>query len=256
MVGPQTKLSELKDKIGQARLVYTDCAKALKSRSPVAGFGVYESEQVVGIGIAITWLRRAAALETLGFTPKLKLLNRKAEGPSELTRFTFMWTAANALFARPAILEILNPSAGSIAGELPKFRVLYKHSAILASDETRYTHDIHKILGKSVNIQHFPWLPHVTTPTLLQVIYYKYTIDSEKSRPIGKKIYAATQTQIYTDLDLPILIYATRNWNIHGALIGSSFRGTEARFLSYISTINAALADVLLGAGKAILAKL
>ena len=256
MVTPQPKLTALKDRIHQARLVYTDCAKALRTRSAVSGFGAKESEQVVGFGIAITWLRRAAALETLGFAPKLKLLIRRAAGPSELTRFTFMWTAANALFARPAILQVLNPTAGSLKGELPKFRVLFKHSAIPPSDETKYTTDVHKILDKAVNIRNFPWLTHVTRPTLLQVIYYKYTTDSEKGRSIGKTIFAATQTRNYKDLDLPTLIYATRNWNTHGALIESSFRGTEARFLSYISTINAALADVLHGAGKAILGHL
>jgi hypothetical protein len=85
-------------------------------------------------------------------------------------------------------------------------------------------------------------------PTILEVIYFKYTVAQEQSRGVGKKLLRAATTRNYRDLDLPTLIYATRNWNIHGVLISTSFRGTIKKFNVWINTINMALARVLEGA--------
>ncbi len=67
-----------------------------------------------------------------------------------------------------------------------------------------------------------------------------------QSRPrLGRSAFSAGN---YRHLDLPTLIYATRNWNIHRVLLSSSFRGTRKKFNVWIDTVNIALARILEGA--------
>jgi hypothetical protein len=89
-------------------------------------------------------------------------------------------------------------------------------------------------------------------PTLLEVIYFKYTVAHEQTRGLGKKLLHAATSANYQALDLPILIYATRNWNIHGVLLSSSFRGTRKKFNIWIDTVNLALARVPEGSTSAV----
>jgi hypothetical protein len=103
-----------------------------------------------------------------------------------------------------------------------------------------------------MHVQHFPWTPINNPPTILEVIYFKYTVASEQSRGLGKKLLKAATTDNYESLDLPTLIYATRNWNIHGVLLSSSFRGTRKKFNLWIDTINLTLAEVLANSSKAL----
>lgn len=84
------------------------------------------------------------------------------------------------------------------------------------------------------------------------MIYYKYTVAHEQTRGLGKKLFHAATSANYLPLDLPTLIYATRNWNIHGVLLSSSFRGTRKKFNIWIDTVNLALARILEGTASAI----
>src|ERR1019366_8452311 len=109
---------------------------------------------------------------------------------------------------------------------------------------------LHNILGIPMEVKDFPWLPVGSIPKSFEVIYYKYMTASEQSRPLGKKLAAASAAGTISSLDLATIIYATRNWHVHGALLSSSFRGPRKRFELYINTINKALAGVLDGVGN------
>ncbi|MGB7282521.1 MAG: hypothetical protein WBE13_09695 [Candidatus Acidiferrum sp.] len=69
---------------------------------------------------------------------------------------------------------------------------------------------------------------------------------------IGRKLLDVAQTGNYNDLGITTLIYATRNWNIHGVLLSSSFRGQRKKFSVWLSVVNLALAKVLEGSAKAL----
>ena len=87
---------------------------------------------------------------------------------------------------------------------------------------------------------------------MLEVIFFKYTLAHEQTRELGKKLSAAASSGSYAALDLPTLIYATRNWNVHGVLLSSAFRGTRKKFNLWITSANLALAMILQGATAAL----
>jgi hypothetical protein len=107
---------------------------------------------------------------------------------------------------------------------------------------------LHLILSSTRHPDDFPWasLPAVR---LIDLIYYKYTPDSYKGRgPTGKAIEdVVVQGKPVSSLDLPTLMYATRNWTVHGSLVDSSFRGAPQQYQLYITTITKAVAITLGG---------
>jgi hypothetical protein len=175
---------------------------------------------------------------------------------TELTRFNFLWTAANAIFARPALLEMLLPTGTKIdpMRELQRFRALVNSAKLNPADANTWSHNLHRILESEIQTRSFPWLPAGRTTLMWDVIHYKYTVKKQQGFGVGKEITKAILSRDFSRLDLPIIIYATRNWNVHGALISSSFRSTPAKFVVYIQTINNSLGQVLHGTSKALLA--
>jgi hypothetical protein len=163
-----------------------------------------------------------------------------------------MWTATNALFSRGEILKLIDPSASGTGSELERFKILFKGASLAPGDEQAYVKLLHTLLALPMHVKHFPWASVNSPPTLLEVIYYKYTVAHEQTKGVGKKLLLAATTSNYSLLDLPTLIYATRNWNIHGVLLSSSFRGTRKKFNLWIDTINIALAKALEGATSSI----
>jgi hypothetical protein len=163
-----------------------------------------------------------------------------------------MWTATNALFARSSIINLLDATAGSKKGELDRFRVLFQHCGLTKKDATPFETTLHKLLASEMEVKYFPWASTSSPPTTLDVIYFKYTVADQQSKGVGRKLLQASKTKNYSDLDLPTLVYATRNWNIHGVLISTSLRGPMKKFNLWIDTINTALAKVLEGAALAI----
>ncbi len=206
----------------------------------------------MGFGIATDWLKWGRNLRALTYADRNLESSERAHSLTELTRFTFAWTAANALFSRDAILSLLDAAAPANKSELDRFRVLYDYSGFPAPDAAAITTKLHLMLRTTMHVKHFPWPSVNNPPTVLEVIYFKHTLAKERSRGLGLKLMRAFSTGNFTDLDLPTLIYATRNWNIHGVLLSSSFRGTRKKFNFWIDTINLALARTLKGAGNAL----
>lgn len=236
----------------QAAKGFGQCAKAIESKQGAGALAPADYERIIGFGMACDWLGWARHFGQIAYTDHRRTNSDRAHALNELTRFTFLWTAANALFARTEILHLLDPSLGNGASELQRFRVLFNNSGISAADITKVEKTLHSLLALPMHVQHFPWVAINNPPTILEVIYFKYTVPAEQSRGLGKKLLQAATTGNYSALDLPTLIYATRNWNIHGVLLSSSFRGTRKKFNLWIDTINVALARVLDGASKAL----
>jgi hypothetical protein len=74
-------------------------------------------------------------------------------------------------------------------------------------------------------------------------VHEKYTPVSYQSKGIGRKLQASIQNGNADNLDLPTIIYAMRNWSLHGSLLGSSFR-SASRFSAFLGTINEALSEI------------
>jgi hypothetical protein len=211
---------------------------------------------LVAVGIAFDWIGWARDLDSINYVNAKRGSFERAYGTSELTRFTFMWTATNALFSRDSVLKLIDPSIAAKGSELERFRVVFDGSSLPDLDVKAYIKNLHAILSLPMHVRHFPWAAVNSPPTLLEVIYFKYTVAHEQTRGLGKKLFHAAANTNYGALDLPTLIYATRNWNIHGVLLSSSFRGTRKKFNIWIDTVNLALARTLEGAASAIRAAL
>lgn len=228
------------------------CAKAVAAHQTRGSLAATQIEQIIGFGIASDWARWARLLESVKYSAQRRSTSNKELGLTELIRFTFMWTGANALFARPAIIRALSPSCGANAPELERFRVLYHSSRLSSAQQRHFESNLHSMLSSPVHVEGFPWPALNNPPTLLEVIYFKYMVDREQRMGLGRKLLRAAQTGSYTELDLPTLIYATRNWNIHGVLLSSSFRGQRKKFSAWVGLINLALATVLEGTAEAL----
>jgi hypothetical protein len=237
-------------RLGRASKIFDQCSGAAKAKAGPGGLTVSEYERVVGLGIACDWLKWAHSLHSLKYSNTRQSGSNRAYGLQELTRFTFMWTAANALFSRPAIIDLLDQTMGANATELESFRVLFRHSSLSVTEATGFESVLHKLLASEMHVDHFPWGLRSSPITTLDVIFHKYTVAKQQKTSIGNKLSQAITTGSYSNLDLSTLIYATRNWNIHGVHISSSFRGPHKKFNVWIDTVNFALARVLEGSAK------
>jgi len=237
-------------RLGRAAKTFDRCSGMAKANAGSGAPTISEYEQIVGFGIACDWIRWSHSLHSLKHSNKRQAKSDRAYGLQELTRFTFMWTAANALFSRTAIIHLLDKTTGASASELECFRVLFDHSSISVAEVSRIEAVLHKVLSSEMHVKHFPWVTRSSTITTLDVIFSKYTVARHQKTGLGKKLSQATKTGNYGKLDLPTLIYATRNWNIHGVLISSSFRGPHKKFNVWIDTVNYALARILEGSAN------
>jgi hypothetical protein len=206
---------------------------------------------LTGIGTAADWLSWSKNLQSLRYIKARRAESDRAHSLTEPTRFTFLWTATNALFCRSSILALLDPTSGSKKSELDRFRILFASSNLPAAEVGKSTATL---LSMPMHVKHFPWPSVNSPPTLLEVIYFKYMVSEEQNRGIGKRIKQAFTTGNYSQLDLPSLIYATRNWNVHGVLLSSSFRGTRKKFDIWIDTVVLSLCRILEGSSAKIIA--
>lgn len=220
------------------------CAKAIAAKAPSPITSDF-AELQIGVGTASDWIAWASRLRRLDFATSIKRGSPRAASYLESTRFTYAWTAANALFGRD---EVLRPV---IAGKLPttelsRFRAVYSLASLTPAEEAAYLAPLHTTLALQRVTTEFPWatLPAVR---VVDLIYYKYTPSSYKGKGDAAKAIAnvALGNKAVTSLDLPTLIYATRNWTVHGSLLDSSFRGAPQQYQLYMTTITKSLALVL-----------
>ena len=219
---------------------YGECAKSVTSRLGGRDPNPTESELFIAFGIAVDWCRRASKLEPLTYNGKHLNRQKRSKGVTEIIRFNMVWSGMNALFARQSILDLL--PTGPTNSELQRFRILFNHSGINAADVNANEKTLRNILSVPITTR-IPGVPSGAPVTTLHALHYKYTPIEIQTRGVGKNIKRALDTQNYSSLDLPILIYSMRNWSVHGGIIDSSFRN-EDRFKLYIDTILKSLAMV------------
>jgi hypothetical protein len=140
-------------------------AKAIAAKSGRTALSASDYEILIGLGIALDWIGWARDLDCISYTNSKRESFERAYGTSELTRFTFMWTAANALFSRGSILSLIDPSTSGIGSELERFRILFDGSWLADVDEKAYVNNLHAILSMPMHVQHFPWTA-VNSPQL------------------------------------------------------------------------------------------
>jgi hypothetical protein len=252
LIGDSKVATSLSSALAHAASCLGQSAKAVNSNAASTGLTPLEYERLLGFGTSCDWVGWARYLLSISYSDKRRSASDRAYGLNELTRFTFMWTATNALFARSSIIELLEPASGSKTSELERFRVLFRNCSLPVADAATFEGTLHSLLALPMHVQYFPWAPANRPPTILEVIYFKHTVAHEQARGLGKKMLWAATNQDYRHLDLPTLIYATRNWNIHGVLLSSSFRGTRKKFNIWIDTINLALSRILEGSSVAL----
>lgn len=239
-------------KLESAGKTYGACARAVQTNSVTpANPTAQESELLIGFGIASDWVRRAAALEPLHYDKRLMNKSAKSPAVAEIVRFTMAWSGLNALFARPEVVMLLGGT--SAASELKLFQYFLSNSGLNATTADGYESTLRTLLSAPVTSA-VPGHPPGTALPSLQVLHEKFTPQPYRNKGVGKTIQSAITSGNYSLLDLATIIYAMRNWSVHGGLIGSSFRSVP-RFNLFIATILKAISDIHLGVSTALLAK-
>ncbi|WP_457354184.1 hypothetical protein [Roseateles sp. P5_D6] len=234
-------MTTAKDKFENASQTYAKAAKNLERRLTDPKVQTEEeSERLIGLGVAIDWTRRASHLHPLNYDSKFLNKSARSPGVTEMVRFNLAWSGMNALFSRPSILNLFGGTTAK--SELQRFRFLYGKAGLTAATAADQESALQQLLAIHINTR-VPGVPAGQTVTTLHSLFYKYTPSDVQNMATGKVIRNALTSGNFSALDLPLLIYAMRNWSVHGGIIGSSFR-SDTRFDMYIGTVQMALADV------------
>lgn len=221
-----------------ARKKYSECARRLELKIKQYGLSTILSEQVVGVGIAADWLRRAAEMEDVAYLGKqLSRSNRRASFV-ELLRYDFSWFGLNAIFARPELLKLVGVPRNS--GEFQRFLVLFNATAL--PDAPAQTADLHKLLAAQVSSR-LPNTASATSVSALCAIHTKYLSHSNPVGATAKAIESAAVSGRVSALDLATLLYALRNWSVHGNALDGCF-GSRSGFRRYVQILQEVLASV------------
>lgn len=232
-----------------ARKHYSKCAQKIESEIRISGLSDILSERIIGVGIAADWLRRAAEMESITYLGK-QLNNSTRTSFIEIQRFGFSWFGANAIYARPTLLNLLGVPHNT--GEYQQFHVLFR-SAPLPNSASQ-TVELANLLASPV-YSRLPNVPSGTSSSTLYAIHAKYLSHKPPIGVTGKAIAEAATTGDLSDLDLPTIIYAFRNWSVHGNALDGCF-GSRPRYTRFVEIIQQVLADVHVATSRAIHAAL
>lgn len=222
------------------------CAKRAAAVSPKTQTAAH-AELQIGLGTAADWLNWASRLRGLDFSSSIKRGSPRSASYLESTRFTYAWTAANAIFSRNHVMRHLDK--GKLpTSELDRFRLLYWHASIPLADEASFLAPLHSTLDSIRQPNQFPWAS-LAAIRVIDLIYHKYTPDTYKGKGHAAKAVEAVVVggNPVSSLDLPTVIYAARNWTVHGSLVDSSFRGAPKQYQLFITTVTKALGAVIGG---------
>jgi hypothetical protein len=162
------------------------CVRKITPTPSRAALSPSQYEALIGTGIALDWIGWARGLTSITYINPKRGSFERAYATGELTRFTFMWTAANALFSRESVPKLIDPLSSARVSELERFRILFNHAALQDTDTTLWIKNLHAILSLPMHVRHFPWKAVNSPPTVLEVIYFKYTVANEQTRALGK----------------------------------------------------------------------
>lgn len=239
----------------EARKTLGECARKVAARRTPLRVATND-QLILGIGTAKDFVRWAATLSDLDFSSKSERNATRKPSITESIRFKLLWTASDALFSKDAILS-LSGATTLPDKELPRFEILYSMARIDPPAERKCVQTITNFLGmrcaaSGVSSALYPG----DLPVMWEVIDQKYSSTLHKIQGLNRKIRLALQANTVPSLSGPELLYANRNWAVHGMLLSSFLRGTREKFLIYIDAVLDLLGRVLLGVSKNLLSKL
>jgi hypothetical protein len=217
---------------------YSACAKVITSKFAVPGQPTsQESELRIAFGIASDWTRRAAAMHDLSYSSRRMRKSPSTPAVTEMVRFNLAWSGMNALFSRNSTFALFgSPPPKS---ELHRFQFLFNNCGLGGSTLSSELGALHQLL-QAKKSSFVPGHPAGTHLPVLQVMHEKYTPIQYRGLATGKLVHQVVQTGNYSLLDLPTILYLTRNWSVHGGIISTSFRSVPG-FSSYMETACLAL---------------
>lgn len=223
----------------RARKTYSHCAAIVETRIQATGYSQILSDQIIGVGVAADWIRRSAEMEDIRYVGGQLNGSPRKRSFVELVRYRFSWFALNSIFSRPALLNVIGvPRLAD--SEYEHFLVLF-NCANIPTAAARLK-DLHSLLAATTSPR-MPGVPTGTTVRTLSAIHAKYLSSTPPRGTTAKAVAAAVATGNLSTLDLPTLLYAFRNWSVHGNALDGSF-GTRPGFLKYVGILHDTLADV------------
>jgi len=222
----------------EARKVYSKCASKVENNITQQGITPLLSSQVIGIGIAAEWLRRASEMDKIHYIGKPLNKSKSSERFIELLRFSFSWFALNSIFTRTELLNLFGETSSN--SEYDAFYLLYSSSSLI--NVPQRLEELHRILNTLITTR----LPNNNgnPVSTLQAIYLKYLpIPNGRKGRTARDIEQAVQSGSANSLDMSTLLYAFRNWSVHGNTMHGCF-GSHPRFIEYTSLIQETLAEL------------
>jgi len=166
-----------------------------------------------------------------------------------MVRYGFAWSGINAIFSRNELIHLLGtPKSDS---ELERFRVVFRAADRPATDVSAREATLHAFLSTQA-VTRLPLTARGTPVSTLQAVNIKYVPPTAKKKGTGKIVDQAALSGNLSALDVPTLLYAFRNWSVHGNALDGSFGG-RAKFNLFLDTLNETLADVHLNLAAALL---
>jgi hypothetical protein len=225
-----------RDTLLQARKFYSKCANKVEKTIEAQGLTPLLSTQIIGIGVATEWIRRAAEMENIHYMGKNLNKSRSSDLFVEVLRFNFSWFALNAIFTRSELRSLFG--APSDSSEYSSFHLLY--TSAMPPNAAARLKKLHLLLNAPIATR----LPNTTNDSVstLHAIYQKYLPSNTHGRT-AKAIKQAALAENANSLDMPTLLYGFRNWSVHGNTLHGCF-GSHPRFYEYTSLLQETLADV------------
>ena len=242
--------------IDSARASLGQCQRKL--HISIAASGAITSEQndqKLSLGIAQDFLRWADSTGEVLYLRKAERNSDRKPVILEATRFSYLWTATDALFNRPGIRQLVGmpPNARK---EIVRFKLLLNFANLPAALIHQKKQALLNTLCMEVHIQEPIPGTNRTEFRVWEVVYYKYTTPQERKRGMGQYMHDCLVNGTAFDPDIASIIYASRNWHFHGVILTTGFRGPPERPLQYYRTLNETLGEIHKGVAARFLALL
>jgi len=214
----------------QARKEYSRCAQVVEQQITTQGLTRTLSERIIGMGIALDWVRRAAEMEQISYIGKHLTESEHRDRFTEFIRYGFVWFGLNAIFSRRSLLTLVGVPTG--AAEFAKFKVLFNAGPV--SNSSAIERELRALLDTPTTPR-LPDTPIGTSVTTLNAIHLKY-VPSAHQGQAAKALAAAANSGSAALLDLPTMLYGFRNWSVHGNALDGCF-GSHPRFVRYVGLL-------------------
>jgi len=225
-----------RDTLLQARKFYSKCANKVEKTIEAQGLTPLLSTQIIGIGVATEWIRRAAEMDNIHYMGKNLNKSKSSDLFVEILRFNFSWFSLNAIFTRNELLSLFGTPSDS--SEYSAFHLLY--TSAMPPNTAARLQKLHLLLNAPIATR----LPNMSNHSVstLQAIYLKYLPSNIRGRT-ANAVQQSVQAGNANSLDMPTLLYLFRNWSVHGNTLHGCF-GSHPGFYEYTSLLQETLADI------------